>query len=169
MVDGDYVIVDDDLFNYIAEFTKDSGKRHFLYTIAMVESGMDPYSKRGECGEFGMMQVMPATGSFLSNLRGEKLHLDKVRGNIFSALDYLHFIIDKIDQHCPANMPLDDMVQIAAAAYNGGAGHISKGCEITSFNSAAQGYSRRFLLWWKMQYMSRSTYEHYLGQLSTSY
>ncbi|MEA3545469.1 MAG: transglycosylase SLT domain-containing protein, partial [Thermodesulfobacteriota bacterium] len=158
-VTDDYIVVDDKLFNYVKSFTKNKGKRHFLYTVAMVESRMNPYSQRGSSGEFGMMQVMPKTGEFLERLKKQKLDVSTVKDNVYAALFYLDFILEKINKHCPGNMSLDFKVQMAAAAYNGGAGHLSKGCSLESYNALARGYSRKFLKYWNRKYISRSSYE----------
>ena len=164
-VAGNYVVVEDRLFNYIKSFTNDAGRRHFLFAIAMVESGMNPYSPGGSCGEIGMMQVLPATGRFVSRLNGKQLDLNKVEGNIFSSLHYIDFIIAQMDKHCPKSMELDFRIQMAAAAYNGGAGHLSKGCTLNCYNKSARRYSKRFLKWWRKKYTSKTNYEKNIKRL----
>ncbi|MEA3466240.1 MAG: transglycosylase SLT domain-containing protein [Thermodesulfobacteriota bacterium] len=156
----DYVVVEDKLFNYIKKFTPNGGKRHFLYTVAMVESRMNPYSAGGSFGELGMMQVLPDTGSFVSRRAGKNYDLTKVRGNIYASLEYLDFILAKIDQHCPPSFPLDDKVELMAAAYNGGAGHIAKGCSLKHYNCNARKYAQRFMGFWKKKYTARSYFKN---------
>ena len=158
-VTDEYVVVDDKLFNYIISFTKNKGKRHFLFTVAMVESKLNPYSQKGSSGELGMMQVLPKTGEFLQRLKKQKLDVSTVKDNVYAALFYLDFILKKINKYCPVNMSLDFKVQMAAAAYNGGTGHLAKGCSVASYNASARSYSRRFLKFWNRNYISRSGYE----------
>jgi len=160
-VTDDYVVVEDTLFSYIMSFTKNKGKRHFLFTVAMVESKLNPYSQKGSSGEIGMMQVLPQTGEFLERLKKQQIDLSTVKDNVYAALFYLDFILKKIDQYCPDNLSLDAQVQIAAAAYNGGAGHLAKGCSVASYNASARRYSRNFLNYWKRNYINRSSYEKY--------
>jgi hypothetical protein len=155
-VNGAYVVVDDDLFRYIAKFTHDKGRQHFLYTVAMVESGMNPYSSRGSSGEFGMMQVLPGTGAFVSRLNKKHFDVSKVEGNIYSSLSYLNFILSEIDKNCHRTLSLEETVALAAAAYNGGAGHLSKGCSLSSFNKKARSYSRKFMYFWQKSYVSEA-------------
>ena len=158
-VTDDYIIVDDKLFNYIKSFTKNKGKRHFLFTVAMVESRLNPYSQKGSCGEIGMMQILPTTGKFLEKLKKKKIDVSTVRDNIYAALFYLDFILDEINDHCPGNLSLNSKVRMVSAAYNGGTGHLSKGCSIESYNASARGYSEKFVNYWNRSYISRSSYE----------
>ena len=158
-VKDDYIVVADKLFNYIISFTKNKGKRHFLLTVAMVESRLNPYSQRGSSGELGMMQVLPQTGEFLERLKKQKLDVSTVKDNVYAALFYLDFILEKIDKYCPGNLSLDSQVQMAAAAYNGGVGPLANGCLVESYNASARSYSRKFLKYWNRNYISRSGYE----------
>lgn len=43
-VTDEYIVVEDKLFDSIVSFTENKGKRHFLYTVTMVELRMNPYS-----------------------------------------------------------------------------------------------------------------------------
>jgi membrane-bound lytic murein transglycosylase MltF len=152
------VLVEDSLFNYIKDFTHDKGRRHFLYTVAMVESQMNPYSGNGSFGEIGMMQVLPDTGDFVSRIDKSSYDLKTVRGNIFASLGYLNFILEQMDVHCSQSLSLEEQVKLAAAAYNGGAGHLAKGCSLQAYNLNARRYADRFMRFWEKNYMPRSMY-----------
>lgn len=148
--------MEDSLFNYIKQFTPDKGRRHFLYTVALVESQMNPYCGKGGFGEIGMMQVLPDTGDFVSSLDRSSYNLNTVRGNIYASLGYLNFILEEMKTHCTRSLSLEEQVELAAAAYNGGAGHLSKGCSLHAYNSNARSYARRFMRFWNKSYMPRS-------------
>ena len=105
------------------------------------------------------MQVIPKTGEFLERLKKQKLDISTVKDIVYAAFFYLDFIPEKIDEYCPENISLNTKVQVAAAAYNGGVRHLSKGCSVDSYNISTRSYAKRFLKYWSRNYISRSSYE----------
>lgn len=95
--------------------------------VVLVESGGDP-SAKSPSGALGLMQVMPATGVDIATRRGlADFHVDDLLDpatNIDFGAWYLAQQLAAFSSHTAGGDPGEGAVPLAAAAYNGGPGHL---------------------------------------------
>jgi soluble lytic murein transglycosylase-like protein len=102
-----------------------AAKRHgvdpnLLAIVALVESNGDPNAV-SEYGAVGLMQIMPKTGARIAEERGIAEHsTDKLRDPKYN-IDFAAWLVARhLEEFKAAASAEDEVIELAAAAYNGG-------------------------------------------------
>ena len=90
---------------------------HLVYSVIKAESGFDP-DAISRVGAVGLMQIMPSTFLWLTDLTGEDIHPDRLTDpevNIRYGCYFLRYLLDVYEDQT-----------LALAAYNAGMGNVKK-------------------------------------------
>lgn len=124
--------------------------RHLVYAVIRCESSFNK-DKVSNKGAIGLMQIMPKTGDYISNLYfgGVKLDLFLPSDNILLGVTYLNYLFEKFEDE-----------KTALASYNAGEGRVSIWLENKEFSTdgktltkipfeETENYVRKVLLYTK--------------------
>ena len=90
---------------------------HLVYAVIKAESGFDP-NVLSPAGAVGLMQIMPSTFLWLTDLTGEVIHSDQLTDpevNIRYGCYFLRYLLDIYEDQT-----------LALATYNAGMGNVAK-------------------------------------------
>ncbi|HBB29710.1 MAG TPA: lytic transglycosylase [Clostridiales bacterium] len=135
---------------------------YLVYSIIKVESGFDASAKSYK-GAIGLMQIMPQTGEYISNLLGEQGFTE---GKLYDPeinIRYGTYYFSKLYKNYYEDLDM------ALAAYNGGEGNVrrwiredSEGKKYIDMNDLMFEETRKYLYKVKKNYLFyRYIYENY--------